>query len=285
VAGSLVIVGTGIQFGQLTLEARAQIEHAEKVLFLVVDDVTEAWITNANPTAESLQPLRRLDEERRASYERMARHIVSHVRSGEQVCAAFYGHPGIGVVPSHRAIQLAREEGFRASVLPGVCAEDCLAADLDIDLLATGRQSYEATRFLMYRAQFDRNSPLILWQISAIGNRTNAVEEVSVKGLELLIGYLIKFYGAAHEVVVYEAARYPVCKPLVHRVALSNLCRAPISQRSTLYVPPRYQKQASRWARRWLQLPQGPSDEQSNSQIGSWSGKMRALRTIISWGH
>ena len=39
-SGSLTVVGTGIQFvGQMTIEARAHIKQAEKVLFLVYDPI------------------------------------------------------------------------------------------------------------------------------------------------------------------------------------------------------------------------------------------------------
>jgi len=51
-SGSLTIVGTGIQFaGQITLEARAHIKQAEKVLFLVSDPITADWVRDINPTA------------------------------------------------------------------------------------------------------------------------------------------------------------------------------------------------------------------------------------------
>ena len=55
--GSLTVVGTGIQFaGQLTIEARAHITQAEKVLFLVFDPIAADWIKDINPSAESLYP-------------------------------------------------------------------------------------------------------------------------------------------------------------------------------------------------------------------------------------
>ena len=63
----------------------------------------------------------------------MAEAILEPVRAGKRVCAAFYGHPGVFVLPSHDAISRARAEGFEATMLPGVSAEDCLVADLGVD--------------------------------------------------------------------------------------------------------------------------------------------------------
>ena len=54
--GSLVVVGTGIRSaGQLTVEAIAHIQSAEKVLYLVAEPVAEEVIRRLNPAgAESL---------------------------------------------------------------------------------------------------------------------------------------------------------------------------------------------------------------------------------------
>ncbi|WP_437898926.1 hypothetical protein [Sorangium sp. So ce124] len=54
-AGSLIIVGTGIQWGgQMTLAARRAIEQADRVLFAVADPWNARWIRGLNPAAESL---------------------------------------------------------------------------------------------------------------------------------------------------------------------------------------------------------------------------------------
>src|SRR5262249_40195363 len=53
-SGSLTVVGTGIAVGQMTAEARASIEGADKVLYCVADAATERLIQRINPSAESL---------------------------------------------------------------------------------------------------------------------------------------------------------------------------------------------------------------------------------------
>ena len=85
------------------------------------------------------------------------------------MCAVFYGHPGVFVNPSHRAVAQARAEGFRAAMLPGVSAEDCLFADLGLDPGAHGCQSYEATDFVIRRRSCYPSALLILWQVGALG--------------------------------------------------------------------------------------------------------------------
>ena len=48
------------------------------------------------------------------TYEEMVDVMVETVRAGKTVCAVFYGHPGVFVLPTHRAIATLRAEGFKA---------------------------------------------------------------------------------------------------------------------------------------------------------------------------
>jgi len=108
--GSLVVVGTGLQIGHVTLEARAEMESADKLLCLAADPVTSEWLLKLNPSAESLQPFYAEGKNRLRTYNEMIDRILSSVREGQHVCAAFYGHPGVFVYPSHASIRRARAE-------------------------------------------------------------------------------------------------------------------------------------------------------------------------------
>jgi uncharacterized protein YabN with tetrapyrrole methylase and pyrophosphatase domain len=236
--GSLTVVGTGIQVGsQTTAEAKAAIQHAEEVLYLVTDSVASAWIESLNQNTRSLEALYRPGEHRTESYERIVEEISRCVRSGVDVCVAFYGHPGVLVRPAQEAVRRVRSDGFRARMLPGVSAEDCLFADLGVDPGQGGCQTYEATDFLIRRRTPDSTAALILWQISVLGIVHAAVAPDTSK-LPILVEYLLRFYSAGHEVVLYEASPYVVCGPLVEHVALSELPAAEIAPMTTLYVPP-----------------------------------------------
>jgi precorrin-6B methylase 1 len=237
--GSLTVVGTGIQFaGQITLEARAHIKQAEKVLFLVTDPITADWIRDVNPTAESLYPYYQQGKARINSYVEMVERILCEVRKGLRVCAVFYGHPGIFVYPSHEAITQARLEGFSAKMLPGISSEDCLFADLGIDPARTGCQSFEATDFLIHKRKFDTGCSMILWQIGCIGDLTFNLGPYDSRGLHVLTEYLCQYYDAAHPAIIYEAAEYPIFDPTIEHVLLAKLAEAQISPLSTLYIPP-----------------------------------------------
>ena len=237
--GSLTVVGTGIQFaGQITLEARAHIKQAEKVLFLVTDPITADWIRDVNPTAESLYPYYQQGKARINSYVEMIERILCEVRKGLRVCAVFYGHPGIFVYPSHEAIKQARLEGCSAKMLPGISSEDCLFADLGIDPARTGCQSFEATDFLIHKRKFDTGCSLILWQIGCIGDLTFNLGPYDSRGLHVLTEYLCQYYDAAHPAIIYEAAEYPIFDPTIEHIPLAKLAEAQISPISTLYIPP-----------------------------------------------
>jgi hypothetical protein len=238
--GSLTVVGTGIQLvGHLTLGARSWIEGADKVLFAVADPLTAKWLQSLNPAAESL-PYDTGNLRRRTTYDEMVERILVEVRSGLNVCAVFYGHPGVFADPAHEAIRQARREGFRAEMLPGISAEDCLFADLGVDPGRNGCQSFEATDFLLRRRFFDPTSVLILWQIGFTGNLGFFREDAHLRGLKVLAEVLQTHYGSEHEVTVYEAAvYYPVCQPVIQRMRLCELPNASVTPVSTLYVPPK----------------------------------------------
>ncbi len=243
--GSLTVVGTGIQLGHLSLDARACIEGAGHVFFVVADAVTRSWILEVQPKAESLQDCYKVGKDRMETYVEMVERILTRVRQGIEVCAAFYGHPGVFVWASHEAIRRARQEGYNARMLPGISAEDCLFADLGFDPGQNGCRSFEASHFLGYRCKVDTSCPLILWQIAAVGDPTFHTK-TNRRGLHLLIDVLRREYGEEHEVVVYEAAQYPVADPIILRAPLGQVPDLDITLGSTLFVPPKARRQRRR---------------------------------------
>jgi hypothetical protein len=238
--GSLTVVGTGIRTtGQLTVEAISWMQRADELIHLVADPVAEAVIKNLRPGQEvSLQGFYADGKQRIESYNEMIEFILSRVRSGARVCGAFYGHPGVFAYPPHESIRRARAEGYVARMLPGISAEDCLIADLGVDPAVNGCQSYEATDFLMNSRVIDASSQLILWQVGALGDWTYRLRGYDLKALPLLVEKLLTFYPANHPVIIYEAAMFPTCDPVINSVALRTLAGAPINAACTLYLAP-----------------------------------------------
>ena len=237
-SGSLVVVGVGLKLvGQVTLEAQAFIQQAEKVLYLVANDSVAHWIQTLNATAESLNSFYAPDKLRALTYREIADHILDHVRQGLQVCVAIDGHPGLLVTSAHAAIRQARREGFRAWLTPGISTEACLFADLGFDPGRRGWQNFEATNFLLYRRQVDITCHVILWQLGAVGMLYGA-GDIST-GLRVLTEVLVEVYGPEHEVVIYEASPYPMLEPVIERIALGRLPAARVTPIATLYIPPK----------------------------------------------
>jgi uncharacterized protein YabN with tetrapyrrole methylase and pyrophosphatase domain len=239
-AGSLTVVGTGIRtVGQLTTEAIACMQGADELIHLVGDPVAEAVIRRLAPGREiSLNGFYAEGKQRIESYNEMVEFILSRVRHGANVCAAFYGHPGVFAHPSHESIRRARAEGFSARMLPGISAEDCLIADLGIDPAVNGCQSYEATDFLMNERNIDPSSQLILWQAGALGDWTYHRNAYDLKALPLLVDKLLTLYPPDHEVVIYEGAIFPNCASVINPVPLSDLASEHLSAATTLYLAP-----------------------------------------------
>jgi uncharacterized protein YabN with tetrapyrrole methylase and pyrophosphatase domain len=213
------------------------------VLFLMNDASTMSWLARLNPNARSLHGHYEPGQPRKRTYAAIVEEILERVRDGANVCAAFYGHPGVFVDPSHEAIERARSEGFQARMLPAVSTEDCLFADLGVDPARVGCQSYEATDFLIRRRRIDPTAALILWQVDVVGNLAYS-PEADTSRIGVLVDYLRREYPADHETVLYEASIYPICEPVIRRVALSDLVGAEISSMTTLYVPPASERPA-----------------------------------------
>ena len=238
--GSLIAVGTGIRaVGQLTTEAIAWMERADRLLYSVRDPVAEATILQLNPKgAESLTSMYAPGKPRIESYHEMVDRILECVRSGMLTCVATYGHPGVFSYPVHAAIQQARAEGFRARMLPGISAEDCLFADLGIDPATCGCQSFEATDFLLHGRAVDASAALILWQIGVVGDVLYSSSSYDLSLLPLLVNRLCRVYPPDHVCTVYEAAIYPGTESTIVQAPIREIGNMPISWASTLYVPP-----------------------------------------------
>jgi hypothetical protein len=233
------VVGTGIQAAaHLTTEARLAVERADEVLYAVNDPVAAAWIERTNPNARSLDSFYEAGKERRQIYAAISDEIVARVRRGADVCAVFYGHPGVFAWAGHDAIRRLRAEEFPARMLPGVSTMDCLVADLGLDPAPSGSQSYEATDFLVRRRTIDTGALLILWQIGFIGTWDYGPVR-NMPALPLLVERLLQLYPADHESILYEASPYPVCEPIVQRLPIASLHEAAVSPVATLVVQPR----------------------------------------------
>ena len=251
--GSLTVVGTGIRLvGQTTLEAVDCLRRSEKLFFVTADPATEIWLHRLNPNAATLMDCYAEGKPREQTYREMSDRILAAVREGWNVCVAFYGHPGVLVNPSHDAIRRARREGYAARMLPGVSTEDCLFADLGVDPGEDGCQSFEATDFLMCRRRFDASSALILWQVGMLGEPSLRWDGCRPERLHVLVRTLRRYYPARHPVVLYEAAQYPECDPVIQRTTLARLPAMKVLPITTLYLRARPVRTVNERIARWL---------------------------------
>ncbi|KAI3606145.1 uroporphyrin-iii c tetrapyrrole (corrin porphyrin) methyltransferase [Moniliophthora roreri] len=161
---------------------------------------------------------------------------------GYNVLGVFYGHSGVFVNPSHRAIALAREEGFKAKMLAGVSAEDCLFADLEFDPAILGCMTCEASECLARDRPFNPFIHNIIWQVGSIGitNMTFSNDKFSI-----LVDRLEKDFAPNHTVVYYVGRVLPKAVSKIETFTVADLrkARAQVQSHfdvvSTLYVPPR----------------------------------------------
>jgi hypothetical protein len=138
-------------------------------------------------------------------------------------------------------------------MLPGISAEDCLFADLGLNPGENGCQSFEATDFLGRRRRFDPSTALVLWQVGVIGEGSvRKGMSGRPERLQRLVAMLEKYYSPDHSVVLYEAAQYPLCDPMIKHRRLGKLARAKIMPMTTLYIPPKPGRRVHKTVAGWL---------------------------------
>src|SRR5690554_3566855 len=236
--GSLVVVGSGIQFGRHVSErALSEIREAEVVLCLV-DPFALGMILDIRPDAINLGVHYIPGKDRREIYRAIDAEIMAEVMAGKQVCAVFYGHPGVFADVPHAVLDKARERGIPARMEPGISAEACLYADLGLDPGKRGVQSIEATQFLVNDRRPDTAGLLLLWQVALSGDLSCTRLHAEREGLQLLVDSLLRWYPPGHEVLLYEAAWLPIATPRIERLALRDLPDAHYEEYTTLVVPP-----------------------------------------------
>ena len=237
--GSLACVGIGMTLGShISPLARSHIEQADVVFAAVSDGIVELWLSEMHPDVRSLQLLYSEGTSRMQTYRAMVDVMLTEVRADKKVVGVFYGHPGVFVWPSHKAIEIARSEGFVARMEPGISAEDCLYADLGIDPGRYGCQHFEASQLLLFKRRIDPSAYLILWQAGVAGDQSLARYSTGAAYRQVLVSRLARDYPLDHEIIAYRCATLPIEQADVRRLPLCDLAAADVTQEHTLVIPP-----------------------------------------------
>ena len=237
------MIGSGIEAAGFTAADEMLIRDADEVFFCVADPATSVWIKARRPDAYDLYVLYDDSKLRYLTYMQMTEAMLHYVRQGRRVVAIFYGHPGIFVLSTHRAVIIARREGHRAVMRAAVSALDALCADLGVDPSQPGLQTFEATDMLVRRRCIDPCMHLVVWQVGLIGELGYRRQGYLNSGFSILLDYLEEVYGSGHTVVNYVASRYPGIEPLADTRPLAAFrdpdVQAKVTGISTFYLPPK----------------------------------------------
>ena len=237
--GSLVCVGTGITLGaHISPIATSHIEQADIVFSLMANGFAQKWLEEMNADVRTLQGFYQAGKNRNITYNEMVETILTQVREGKKVVAAFYGHPGVFACVSHRAINKAKTEDLAASMEPGISAEDCLYADLGIDPGKTGCSHYETSQFMFYKRNIDTSAHLILWQVVLAGDKSLAKFSTGSAYRQVLIDLLLEDYPSDHQVILYQAKCIAIDSMRAEYIPLTELIDAELFMHTTLVIPP-----------------------------------------------
>lgn len=241
--GSLIILGSGIQGVGFTIESDAYLRAADKVFYCVSNPPTQVWLHQVRPDAYDLYVLYDDTKPRFNTYMQMSEAMLHYVRKGQRVVGVYYGHPGIFVLSTHRAIAIAKREGHEAVMKPGISALDCLCADLGVDPAYPGMQTFEASEALLRKRKLDTSVHVVLWQVGLIGEQGYRRKGFINDKFPILVEYLQEYYGEHYEVTHYIAARHATFEPtiVVHKLSemLDPRVRATFTGISTFYIAPK----------------------------------------------
>ncbi|MBD0694921.1 SAM-dependent methyltransferase [Streptomyces sp. CBMA123] len=240
--GELTVLGSGIEAAGFTWADERLLREADHVFHCVADPATVVRINAWRPDAYDLGVFYDDAKDRYLTYVQMSEAVLHFVRAGRRVAAVFYGHPGIFVLSSHRAVRIARREGHRAVMRPGISALDVLCADLGVDPSTPGMQTFEASDLLIRDRRIDPGLHLVLWQVGIVGELDYQRAGFTNRHLPVLLDRLEEVYGPDHTVVNYVGARYRGLDPVTAEHTVAAL-RDPAVQRtvtsaSTWYLAP-----------------------------------------------
>ena len=242
--GKLVIVGSGIKsIAHMTLEAISHIQAADKVFYCIADPATEVYIEKLNSSAFDLCKFYDDGKLRHDTYIQMAEAMLKEVRNGFSVVGCFYGHPGIFAYPTHRAVVIARNEGFEAVMLPGVSAQDCLFADLNVDPSRSGCQTLDATDIVLRNRPLALDCHIIIFQAGYFGEQGFNFNGSRKDKFPTLVKRLLEDYGPCHPIVHYAASTLSFTSPQCDWYTVGDLRSPEVASKitgiSTLYLPPK----------------------------------------------
>ncbi|MDM7860621.1 SAM-dependent methyltransferase [Alteromonas sp. ASW11-36] len=244
--GQIVCVGMGMILGaHMAPRCRSYIEQAD-IVYSSCHHLMQRWLEQLNINSHSLQPLYGKYKDRRETYAEMIEIMLASVRAGKRVVGAFYGHPGVFAQVPHRVVKLALEEGFDAHMEPGISAEACLYAEMNIDPGELGCQHFEASQFMFYQRIIDPYGYLVLWQIGLAGDLTLTSKISTTPQRQLLLDKLFEYYPPDHQVAIYESKTNVMEQSRIEWFALRDLVDMPLTMISTLVLPPARQMPVDR---------------------------------------
>jgi len=236
--GRLVLVGCGLQPGRHASQRTISEILRAGVVFGLTDPFAIDWLRRLNDDVRNLAEHYSDDRDRRESYRDMQTEIVEAVREGQQVCVVLYGHPGVFAQVGRKAMRKVGGEGFETRMEPGISAEACLYADLDMDPGEHGVQSLEATQFMIQARTLDPAAVVLLWQVSLAGNLACVGFDAHRERLKILVDKLRRWYRVDTQVILYEAATLPILDFRAERIRLDALPDADLNGATTLVIPP-----------------------------------------------
>lgn len=205
--GTLTIVGTGLHAAnQITPEAINAMHDANCVYHCTSDPCALAVIQQVNHHCHDLRTFYDETVPRFVTYERMTDAIVDAVREGLNVCAVYYGHPGVCATAPHIAAARVRALGGRARILPAISSHDALLASCGIDPGLSGCQIFEATDYVTRAHLPDVSTPVIIYQPAMLGDVHYYRSEWPNICAAILRDRLCGHYGPAHHCILYTAA-------------------------------------------------------------------------------
>lgn len=241
-AFDIYICGLGIQsIWHLTRETEAAFRRSKEILYLPAGYGVDEYLTQLAPRVTNLYPIGyREGVSRLRAYDAMTAAVLAAALDHPPVSFAVYGHPLVYAYPPQQILSVAPFLGLRVKVLPAVSALDTILVDLNLDPAMQGLQMYEATELLVRRRPLQPDVPCLIWQVGAVETSLYTEYESAPGRFTRILGYLLQYYPAEHEVVAVYSSTHPLLESRLDPFPLGEIEQhaSGLHQGLTLYLPP-----------------------------------------------
>jgi uncharacterized protein YabN with tetrapyrrole methylase and pyrophosphatase domain len=238
----LYIIGLGVSIPEhLTVQASEAMSSCSK-LFSIVQEPVDVWLPAEK--VGKIEIVNLLDcyvdgSLRIDNYKRAAEVVLAATGNGGTIGYVTYGNPMAYDSVAQLLVQMAKDSGRSARVVPGISSLDSILCDIKVDL-APAIQVFEASWLLAFEIAPRTDTQAILVQMGSFGSyRAHYGQRLDGGALTGLVNHLTSVYPKNHRVSLVRSTATGEQPEKITTFPLEQLSEATAEELSgaSLYIP------------------------------------------------